>query len=502
MERLSIVILSFDTLGDLVLRQPLFSALLDEGYPTTVVLRRNYEKIPPLLDPRLKVITTKINPYAGADPQVLEQAKKLRREIASSRPDILLSAPFNRTYLDDWLAAEFRKLERIGFFNPALSESPRDPFCATSDRGSIPSSELFGQLVQVPEESHEGVKNHSLLEALLGRPSQEHRPKIKVTADLERQAEDVLAKLKLKPGRYVLGCPAGTVNVPIKFWPEDGYVDLLAHLQDKHQLPVLLTGLPEESSFLERIAGKAKKRGIACKRWIGSPEDPVSLLGLIRHSRLYLGTDTGPMHLAAALDVPVVALFGGGTWPRFLPLAKRSFVATQEVSCFGCNWDCWLDEPICIRKVSVQKFCQGLDWILSSAKDECRVDRGEKPENFSEEIIQRAILQTRATVQRLRTHSQASEVDRAAGLRVVEEITAQLETSEADRAARLEEILGLQRQIEELVTTKASLKRVAAAAARRLGIFHFLKRRQQSLERAYDVLYRMVSRAQNGPPER
>jgi len=319
----SIVILSLDTLGDLILRQPLLSALLDEGYPTTVVLRRNYERILPLLDPRLKVITTKINPYAWADPRGLEQAKSLRRKIASSRPDILLSAPFNRTYLDDWLAAEFRKLDRIGFFNPALSESPHDPFLATSDRGSIPSSELFGQLVQVPEKSHEGVKNHSLLEALLGRPSQECRPKIKVTADLERQAEDVVAKLNLKPGRYVLGCPAGTVNVPIKFWPEDGYVDLLAHLQDKHQLPVLLTGLPEESPFLERIAGKAKKRGITCKRWIGSPEDPVSLLGLIRHSRLYLGTDSGPMHLAAALDVPVVALFGGGgpgpascPWPK------------------------------------------------------------------------------------------------------------------------------------------------------------------------------------------
>jgi chromosome segregation ATPase len=185
-------------------------------------------------------------------------------------------------------------------------------------------------------------------------------------------------------------------------------------------------------------------------------------------------------------------------------------VATQQVPCFGCNWDCWLDEPICIRKVSVQNFCHGLDWILSSAKDECRVDRGEKPENFSEEIIQRAILQTRATVQRLRSHSQASDVDRAERLRVIEEITVQLETSEAaraalnqrlgesesrraelarelevsqaDRAARLEEILALQRQIEELATTKAALKRIAAAVARRLGIYHLLKRQKQRFE--------------------
>ena len=510
MERLSIVILSFDTLGDLILRQPLFTSLLDEGCPLTVVVRDGYECILPLLDRRLKAITTKIHPYQLGNPEVLEQAKKLRQKIADVHPDTLVSAPYNRTHLDDWLIAQFRKSDRVGFFNSALSESPLDPFFATVDQGSIPTSELFTRLVQVAEDSHEGVKNYSLLEALLGRPSQKHRPKIKVPADLERQAEDVVAKLKLKPGRYVLGCPAGTVNVPIKFWPEDGYVDLLSHLQDKHQLPVLLTGLPEESSFLERIAGKAKKRGIACQRWIGSPEDPVSLLGLIRHSRLYLGTDTGPMHLAAALDVPVVALFGGGTWPRFLPLAKRSFVATQQVPCFGCNWDCWLDEPICIRKVSVQKFCHGLDWILSSAKDECRVDRGEKPENFSKEIIQRAILQTRSTVQRLRTHSQASDVDGAARLRVIEEITAQLETSEAERAAlnqrlgesesrraelardlevsqaaraaRLELILGLQRQIEELATTKAALKRVAAAVARRLRIYHLLKRQKQRFE--------------------
>jgi hypothetical protein len=65
---------------------------------------------------------------------------------------------------------------------------------------------------------------------------------------------------------------------------------------------------------------------------------------------------------------------------------------------------------------------------------------------------------------------------------VIEEITAQLETSEADRAARLEEILALQRQIEELATTKAALKRIAAAAARRLGIYHLLKRQKQRFE--------------------
>ncbi len=177
-------------------------------------------------------------------------------------------------------------------------------------------------------------------------------------------------------------------------------------------------------------------------------------------------------------------------------------MATQEVACFGCNWDCWLDEPICIRKVSVQKFHDALDWILGSAEDECRVDRGEKPEKFSEEIIQRSVPRTRARIERLQTQLHAFDVDRAARIRRMDEMEAKLEASEADRKVRLEAILSLQWQITELATTKASLKRVAAAVARRLGIFHFLKRRQQRLERVYDVLYRIVSRAQEGPPEK
>ena len=149
-----------------------------------------------------------------------------------------------------------------------------------------------------------------------------------------------------------------------------------------------------------------------------------------------------------------------------------------------------------------QKFHDALEWILGSAKDERRVDRGEKPEKFSEEIVQRAVPRTRARIGGLHTQLHVLALDRAASIRRMDEMAAKLEASEADRKARLEAFLSLQCQITELATTKVSLKRVAAAVARRLGIFHFLKRRQQRLERVYDLLYRIVSRAQEGPPEK
>ena len=166
-DKKSIVILSFDTLGDLVLRQPLFTSLLDEGYSTTVILRRKYERILPLLDRRLKAITTKIHPYQLGNPEVLNQAKELHQKIADVQPDTLVSAPYNRTYLDDWLVAQFRKSDRVGFFNPALSESPLDPFCATPDQGSIPSSELFTRLVQVAEDREPTTRPLDVLQTIL-----------------------------------------------------------------------------------------------------------------------------------------------------------------------------------------------------------------------------------------------------------------------------------------------------------------------------------------------
>ncbi len=80
------------------------------------------------------------------------------------------------------------------------------------------------------------------------------------------------------------------------------------------------------------------------------------------------------------------------------------------------------------------------------------------------------------------------------------DLAQKLEASEADRAARLELIHSFQRQIAELATTKAALKRVAAAVTRRLRIYSFLKKHQQLCERIYAVPFRIVSHAKEVTP--
>ncbi len=88
MERRSIVILSFDTLGDLILRQPLFSALLDNGCTIAVAVRRNYEMLLRILDPRLKAIHQRDQRIAelyqqwGGRESALGESEAIRAELA------------------------------------------------------------------------------------------------------------------------------------------------------------------------------------------------------------------------------------------------------------------------------------------------------------------------------------------------------------------------------------------------------------------------------------
>ena len=64
------------------------------------------------------------------------------------------------------------------------------------------------------------------------------------------------------------------------------------------------------------------------------------------------------MHLAAALGKPAMAVFGGGTWPRFVPAVEPSCSMMVGVPCTGCGWVCGFKRPHCIDDVPVEQVKQ------------------------------------------------------------------------------------------------------------------------------------------------
>ena len=368
-----IAVIALDTLGDLVLRQPLLSALLDRGFPVTVIARAGYDEVVPYLDARLRIISVSLDPYRVPDTQALAELDRTAATLTAAQPDLLVSAAHNRTFVEEWLLHQFPHAESIGFDIPRRILDGLPPEARPGGRRRDP---LLTKAVTCVESDHEAVKQRALFAAITGTDLPERLPTIVLNADCLDRAAERVRSLGLEPGGYVFACPAGTMTVQLKAWPAPEFAGIAVEVWKRHRLPMLLTGVRSEAALLDDIGEALRSADVPYGQWIGEPGTIGTLLGLLAQSRLYFGNDTGPMHCAGALGVPVVARFGGGHWPRFLPLAERAFTATQELPCFNCAWQCWLDTPSCMTAIPARTFVDGVDWVLSSSAPERRVDRG------------------------------------------------------------------------------------------------------------------------------
>jgi len=90
-------------------------------------------------------------------------------------------------------------------------------------------------------------------------------------------------------------------------------------------------------------------------------------LAVLSECRLLVCNDTGPMHLATALDVPVVAVFGPGMPAWWGPRSSGSRVVLQDaVWCRPCFDYCVFDQPYCLRTLDVASVFEAASDVLSS----------------------------------------------------------------------------------------------------------------------------------------
>ena len=82
------------------------------------------------------------------------------------------------------------------------------------------------------------------------------------------------------------------------------------------------------------------------------------LVGVLSRLRLLVTNDSGPMHLAAALGVPLVAVFGSTDWRETAPVSERARLVREHVECAPCLLrDCPIDHR-CMRRVTVDRVAE------------------------------------------------------------------------------------------------------------------------------------------------
>jgi heptosyltransferase I len=178
-----------------------------------------------------------------------------------------------------------------------------------------------------------------LLQAL-GVTTSERRFTIPLTDADEHFAERVWRELGLRSDVPVVVLYPGAAW-KTKRWGELNFARLNDALIRRFQVRTLLTWGPGEEFLVQRVA-----RATAYTPAIAPATTLLQLAALIARCRVFVGGDTGPLHLAAAVGTPTVALFGPSSPQRNGPYGPGHVVLHRQLPCSHCyqrtcnHWEC------------------------------------------------------------------------------------------------------------------------------------------------------------------
>ena len=92
----------------------------------------------------------------------------------------------------------------------------------------------------------------------------------------------------------------------------------------------------------------------------------AGLLGVLSELRLLLTNDSGPMHLAAALGTPLVAVFGSTDWTETAPVSECARVVRADTECAPCRLrECPIDHR-CMTRVGIDRVAAAALELLAA----------------------------------------------------------------------------------------------------------------------------------------
>ena len=188
------------------------------------------------------------------------------------------------------------------------------------------------------------VERHLQLTRLLGLNSEDRQLEFPVLcqdkAALDQVLPAVLVRRRPLVGLHVGARPAA------RRWPPDRFAAVGDALWKEFGAQIVVTAGPGEAPIAQQVLAGMEAPGFS----LAEKTDLGSLAAFIQSCDLSVSNDTGPAHVAVALDTPSVTIFGPADRQRWAPLdQKRHPIAYQFVGCSPCpHWDCPIDHR-CLR---------------------------------------------------------------------------------------------------------------------------------------------------------
>jgi heptosyltransferase-2 len=216
-------------------------------------------------------------------------------------------------------------------------------------------SRLLTDAVEVPPPAAYGHQAyyylHLLFRAgLIDKPQPVREIRLVLEEAERARAAKHLQRLGLQGPRFLVGINPGAFYGPAKRWLLHRYALLADRLIGAFHADVLIFGSHAERPLAEEIARAMKHMPVI----LAGETSLRQLMALLAQCRLVVSNDSGPMHLAAALGLPLVAIFGSTNERATGSVGPRTRVVKHVVACSPCGWrECPIDFR-CMQGVTVE----------------------------------------------------------------------------------------------------------------------------------------------------
>ena len=197
----------------------------------------------------------------------------------------------------------------------------------------------------------------------LGLPGEHPAPThLQVAPAMQAAAQAKLIAADVDPVKpYVVLAP--TNEFYTKRWMPERFAEV-AEVFSQRGFQIVMTGAPtdEQRAQLQAVQ-KATKQKLTSLSSLSIGE----LVAVISGAKLFVGNDSGPAHIAAAVKTPLVVMFGPASSVRWRPWRAPAELVQNAFACNPCSmYKCEaFDEPECIRSISVAQVMQAIEKMLS-----------------------------------------------------------------------------------------------------------------------------------------
>lgn len=323
-----ILVIRLDLIGDLVLSLTVVRAL-KRTYPDAEIdlLATPASAKVALHDPNLSEIIP-YDPNIWRRPKALLQlknwreARKLARRLRSCHYDLAVSLYANWAAV---LAVLSGAKRRVGY-------GPEGYPGFMTDRvpGGIPGRwRHYAPL----DDKHEVDYCLELAKAAGATLTPADRiPHLYVDEQSRREVEQMLRDAGVQAGEPVIVCHVSSNNGQSKRWPIPFWATLIDRLIDEEHAQVVLTGAPSDLPIIEDVTRRARERAIN----LAGKTSLTQLAALLQRANLVISGDSGPMHMAVAVDAPLIAIHGPTNPSLGGPVSPDATILRSHIWCSPC----------------------------------------------------------------------------------------------------------------------------------------------------------------------